>query len=115
MRSRDAVALEHLTDGRLYPGEPQGYARLLGELEDLAHLRGPLGVDEVDSLAVKHDPGDAGCRQCDLPDPVLQGVGGGEEQAAVQPQDDDPGELLVAGMLVQLPEGLSAGLPSQRG
>src|SRR5205823_13517232 len=41
--------------------------------------------------------GDAGRGQGDLPDPVLQGVGGGEEQAAVQPQDDDPGELLAPG------------------
>ena len=71
---QDAVAVEHLPDGRFYPGEPQGHAGLPGELEDLAHLRGPLRVDEVDSLAVKHDPGDAGRGQRDLPDPVLQGV-----------------------------------------
>ena len=54
---------EHLAHRRLHPGEPQGHARLLGELEDLAHLRRPLRVDEVDALAVEHDPGDAGRRQ----------------------------------------------------
>ena len=53
--------------------------------------------------------------KCDLADPVLEGVRGGEEQAAVQTQDHNTRELLVAGVLVQLPEHLSARLPSQQG
>jgi len=97
--TEDAVALEHLADWGLQPGEPQGYAGLLGEVEDLAHLGRPLGVDEVHSPAIEHDRGAAGRRQRDFPDPVLQGVGSGEEQAAVQAQDRDPGELLVPGVL----------------
>ena len=71
---KDTVTCEQFTDGRLDPGEAQGHAGLLGEIEDLAHLGRPLGIDEIDSLAIEHDPGDPGCGQRDLPDPVLQGV-----------------------------------------
>jgi hypothetical protein len=81
---KDTVTCEQFADRRLDPGEAQGHAGLLGEIEDLAHLGRALGVDEVDSLAIEHDPGDLGRGQRDLPDPVLQGIGGGEEQAAVQ-------------------------------
>ena len=93
----EAVAPEQLADRWLHPGESQGHTGLLGELEDLAHLRRPLRIDEVDALAVEHDPGDVGCGQRHLADPVLEGIRGGEEQAAVETKDHDPRELLVVG------------------
>src|SRR5690242_18099089 len=79
----EAVAHQHLANRRLDPGESKGDAGLCGELEDLAHLRRALRVHEVDALEVQHDAGDGRRRQGDLPDPVLERVGGCEEEAAV--------------------------------
>jgi hypothetical protein len=64
---KDTVPGEQFADGRLEPGEAQGHAGLLCEIEDLAHLGRALGVDEVDPLAIEHDPGDLGCGQRNLP------------------------------------------------
>ena len=98
----DTVACEQIVDGWLYPGQPERDPGLPGQAEDFAQLRRPLRIDEVDPLAIEHYPGDPGGRQRHLPDPVLQSVGGGEEQPAIQPENHHPGVLLIAGVLVQV-------------
>ena len=46
--------------------------------------------------------------------PLVQRVGGGEEQPAVEPQHDDAGERLVVGVLVELAEEPRARLPPEQ-
>src|SRR5947209_6285584 len=100
----DRVSLEELANGWLDPGQPQGHTRLLSQLEDLVHLRRALGVDELDGDTVEDDPDDVWRRQGDVSDPVLQRVRRGEEQPAIEAKDHETGELLVPGIVVQLPE-----------
>ena len=72
------------------------------ELGDLGQLRRPLRVDEADRLEVEHDRVNRWLgRVHDLPDPVVERVRGGEEEPAVMPEHRDPGERLVARVLVE--------------
>lgn len=109
----DAVARQGFADGRFDAGQAQADRGSIGEVGDLADLRRTLGVDEVDPLAVQDDSGKMLVRLDHLADPVLESVGGGEEQPAVEPDHGDSGELLAVWMLVEFAEDLGAGLASQ--
>ena len=87
----------------------------LGEVHDLRHLRRALGVDEVDPLAVEHDAGELRRRLDHLAQAVLQGVRGGEEEAAVEPDHGDAGKHFVAGVPVGFTEDLGTRLASEGG
>ena len=103
-----AVALQDRPNRGLQPGQAQVDVRLAGEDHDVRHLCRPLGVDEVDPAAVEHDPGEPRRRLDDLAQAVLQCVGGGEEEAAVEPDHGNAGNDLVAGVLIGFAEDLGA-------
>src|SRR3954447_14282639 len=52
----DAVPPEQFANGWLHTGQPHCHTGLLGEVEDLVHLRRSLRVDELDGDAIEHDP-----------------------------------------------------------
>ena len=85
-----------------------------GDLVELGQLRRALGVDEVDALEVEHERVQPRLAvPDDRADAVVERLGGGEEQAAVETQHGDPRERLVAGVLVELAEHLGAGLAAE--
>ena len=104
----EAVRAQHGEHARLDAREPQRPAAALDELEDRRELLGALRVDEVDALEVE----DHGARRRPVlrqrTDAVLERLARREEQAAVEPQHDDAGERLVAGVLVEVAEHLRA-------
>ena len=94
---------------------PQPDARALGEVEDLRERRRALGIDEVHALHVQehgaqrrvgilHERADA----------LVERLGGGEEQAAVESHHGEAGERLVARVLARVAEDVGPGLPAQQ-
>ena len=76
------------------PGERR--CRLLGEVDDVAELCRPW--ESMKSCrAVEHDAGQVRGRVDHLANAVLQGVGGGEEQAAVGKDATTPGNCSSSG------------------
>ena len=87
----------------------------LGDLAQLGELRRPLRIDEIDAFQVEHDRVHLGLVLLDhRPQAPVERLGGGEEEPAVEPNDADPGERLVSGVLVQLAEHLGAGLTAEQ-
>ena len=87
----------------------------LSRQRDLLDRVGTLGIDEVDAFHAEDHPGERVVRVCDAEaaQPVFEGVGVDEEQPVVESQDDEPGELLAVGMLVEGEERVRARLPAE--
>ena len=113
MRARTPSRASVAPHGGLQAGEAQRHLLLLGDRDDLVELRHALGVDEADRRAVEHDAGHVGRLPDHLADPLVQGVGGGEEEPALESEHRDPRELLVVGELRQLAEDRRAGPPPE--
>lgn len=62
------------------------------------------------SFAVEHDPMEPSPGADDVADPVLESVGCGEEEVAVEPDNSDAGRLLVVGIVGDVPVDLCARL-----
>ena len=49
---------------------------MVGQLEDLTHLRRSLRIDEVDPFAVEHYAGNSRRGERQFANPILEGIGG---------------------------------------
>ena len=103
----DAVGREHREDLRLDAGEAQRDAVGLRE------LRGARASFAAPWESMKLTPSRSSTSACERPavlgqpaDAVLERLGGGEEEAAVEAQDGDARERLVVGVLVEVAEHL---------
>ena len=115
MRSTTPSACSTARTCGLTPGQPQRDAVGLGELVDLGQLGRALGVDEVDALEIEHERAGAIAVLGQRADAILERLGGGEEEAAVEAQDGDAGERLVTRVLVEVAEDLRPGLAAEQG
>src|SRR4051794_33502973 len=86
-----SVPLQGCRHRGLHAREPQGDPGIIGEPSDLGHLGRALRVDEVDPLAVEHQRLETARGTDDVAHLVLEGVRGGEEEIAVEPDDGDAG------------------------
>src|SRR5205085_10936660 len=81
----DAVGIQHGQDVWLDAREVERQAGRLRELGELGQLRRSLGVDEVHALEVEYEAVQSLPAVGELPHAFLEGVGGSEEEPAVQP------------------------------
>ena len=111
----EPVRLEHRAHLRLHAREAQLEARpTRASSVELVQLRRALRVDEVDALEVEHERTQLVPSLGELADAVLERLGGGEEEAAVEPQDVDAREGLVVGVLGEVAEHLRPGLAAEQ-
>ena len=82
------------------------------ELVDLGQLGRALRVDEVDALEVEDER--SSVLVLDAADPVLERFCRGEEQAAVETEDNDACLGLVSRILPNVAEDLGVGLATQK-
>ena len=105
------VRLEHGAHPRLDPGDAEIDTVRFEESVDLRQLRRALRVDEVDALEVEHECPRAAADEA--PDPVLERLGSGEEQPAVDAQHRDALVGLIVGILLDVAEYLGVGLAAE--
>src|SRR4051794_2299278 len=110
---QDAVGIEDGAHLRLEPRKAEGGARSLRELVDLRDLLRTLGVHEVDAFEVEDQRAVIAIDQ--FADAILEGLRRSEEEAPVEPDDGDPGEGLVIGVVIKLTEYLRSGFTSEDG
>jgi hypothetical protein len=95
----DPVGPEHRENVGLCTRQAKRHAVGSHELVNLGQLRRTLGVDEVHTLQIEHER--TGWRVVgEGAHAILERLGRGEEQTAIEAQNGNAGEGLVGGVLV---------------
>ena len=110
------VGVEDVKNLRLDPRQSERDAVRLRDLVELGQLRCSLRVDEIDAFEVEDERMQ---RRLTVPDDradaIVERLGGGEEETAVEAQHGGAREGLVTRILVELAERLAARLAAEHG